>query len=113
MKTKTVLAFDTPFITFKEDNTVWVSVESLSNFLGLGYAEQVYNLSGDTSMRELGLKTTTTPVTKVISDEGRQYLCIRLEDVSLFAATATLDDLGKIDNQRHCRDDLPGLLAVS
>lgn len=110
---KTVLAFDRPFVTITEDNTVWVSVESLCEFLGLNYPEQVMNLTGESSLKELGLRNHTTTRSKMIMEEGRSYLCVPLEDVSLFAATSTLEDLSMIDNQRRCRDDLPVILAGS
>lgn len=112
MLTKTIQLQATPINLLNTEGTTWVSVRSLSEFLGLDYEGEVRELVVNTSMSALGHDDRVLPHAKVLqTPDGKKELWIPLDNVSLYASKVKLKDLSKLDRQRTCMTTLPNLMA--
>ena len=94
------------------NDTTWVSVKSLSEYLGLDYEAEVKDLVVNTSMSALGTDKRVLPHAKVLeTPEGRKELWIPLDHVSLYASKVKLKDMSKLSRQRDCMTILPTLMS--
>jgi hypothetical protein len=112
MLTKTIQLENFSINLLNADDTTWVSVKSLSEFLGLDYEEEVRDLVVNTSMSALGQDSRVLPHAKVMqTPDGKKELWIPLDNVSLYASKVQLKDLSKLGRQRTCMTKLPNLMA--
>lgn len=112
MLTKTIQLQAFPIDLLNTDGTTWVSVRSLSDFLGLDYEEQISELAVNTSKAALKVASHVTPHAKVMeTPDGKKEMWIALDNVSLYASKVKLKDLSKLDRQRTCMTTLPNLMA--
>ncbi len=111
MLTKTIQLQNFPIDLLNTEGTTWVSVRSLSDFLGLDYEEQVKQLVVNTSMAALKVDSRVNAHAKVLEANGRKELWIPLDNLSLYASQVKLKDLSKLDRQRTCMTTLPNIMA--
>jgi len=112
MLTKTIQVQASPIDLLHTEGTTWVSVRSLSEFLGLDYEEQITELVVNTSKAALQVNKHVTPHAKVIqTPDGKKELWIALDNLSLYASRVKLKDMSKLDRQRTCMTTLPNLMA--
>lgn len=112
MLTKTIQLQNTPIDLIHTEGTTWVSVQSLSDFLGLSYEEEVRELVVNTSMSALGKDDRVLPHAKVIeTSNGIKQLWVPLEHLSLYASKVKLKDMTKLDRQRTCMTTLPNIMV--
>lgn len=110
--TKIITLHGNPIKLGSFDDTVWVSLKSLSAMLNLNYDKQVREISGNTTIASLGMSSASKPGGKMFEElGGEKDFYIPMGDVSLWATKLVMDDLTKIDLQNLCANTLPGIMA--
>ncbi len=109
---KTVKVQNHSFKLAQFDETTWVALRSLTDFLNLNYEKQVRTIAGDTSVASLGASGSIRANAKLLIDpDGVKDMWIPMGEVSLYVNRITMEDLTKIERQTLCANVLPRLMA--
>ena len=112
MPLKVIKLLDKPIKLARFEDTTWVALKSLTDFLNLDYDKQVANLAANTSIAAVGRQGSIEARAKVLVDpNGESDMWIPMDNVSLFASKIVLEDLSRHRQQLVCMADLPEIMA--
>ena len=112
MPLKVIKLHNHEFKLARFEDTTWVALKSLTEFLNLDYETQVRSLAANTSAAAVGRQGSIKACAKLFTDpSGERDMWVPMDNVSLYASKIVLEDLSKYTEQMLCMSTLPGLMA--